>query len=344
MSDLQLGLVAVGCLVVLGVIAYNAWNARRVQPRQPQPPPAEKDAAAPMAETERIDPAGFEAPPPPHASVPVRGPLDPLIDVIAHVSVFCTVAGGAAIAHMPASRRAGSKPFAVEGRNEATLRWETPVVGQRYDAFQCGAQLANRSGALNEIEYSEFVTKTQAFAEALDGDADLPDMLEAVARARELDQFASSRDAQLSFTLRARGTAWSPGYVQQSAARVGFVAGVIPGRMVLPAGIDGVPPILSLAYDTQAAMSENPSQSALREFSLSLDVAQVPRSVQPFVRLRESAIALAASMDGLITDDNAVVLLPDALDLIGSELEQLYDALDEHSLSAGSLLARRLFS
>ena len=32
------------------------------------------------------------------------------------------------------------------------------------------------------------------------------------------------------------------------------------------------------------------------------------------------------------------------MDVIGSELEQLYDTLDERDLSAGSALARRLFS
>ncbi len=83
-------------------------------------------------------------------------------------------------------------------------------------------QLANRSGALNEIEFSEFIAKAQAFCDAVGGTPDFPDMIEEVARARELDQFASGHDAQLGFTLRARRAAWSPGYVQQHAARLGF--------------------------------------------------------------------------------------------------------------------------
>ena len=63
---------------------------------------------------------------------------------------------------------AGSKPVAVEGLNEHTGNWEPAVAGQRYGAFQVGVQLANRTGALNEIEYSEFVVKAQAFADAED--------------------------------------------------------------------------------------------------------------------------------------------------------------------------------
>jgi hypothetical protein len=165
-----------------------------------------------------------------------------------------------------------------------------------------------------------------------------------VARARELDQFAGTHDAQLSFTLRARNAAWSPGYVQQNAARLGFVAGAIPGRMVLPANVPGNPPILGLAFSTQAAMADDPAHSAIRDLTLSLDVPQVPRSEQPFVRMRDAAIALAASMDGLITDDDGRVIPVEALDAIGADLEKLYDTLDARDLSAGSAQARRLFS
>jgi len=49
-------------------------------------------------------------------------------------------------------------------------------------------------------------------------------------------------------------------------------------------------------------------------------------------------------MDGAITDDNGKLIRAEAMDLIASELEQLYGTLDERDLSAGSVLARRLFS
>lgn len=282
-------------------------------------------------------------PVPPHASER-RGGLDPLIDVIAPLAVEQWVSGEAAIAALPPTRRAGSKPFAVEGLNLATQQWETPAPGQRYSAFQAGVQLANRMGALNEIEFSEFVVKTQAFADTLNATPDFPDMLQEVARARELDQFASEHDAQLAFMLRARQAAWSPGYVQQNAARLGFVAGALPGRLVLPASVQGLPPLLSLSYDTQAALSDDPEQSAIRDITLSLDVAQVQRTEQPLARLRELAASLCATMDGVLCDQNGTPLPDAAIDPIAADLELLYDQLDSRELSAGSVLARRLFS
>ena len=354
MSNLQIGLAIVGGLILAAVIAHSAWSARKNQPKLATPE-APVDEAQPPGVTdefaERQDPS-FDADSglgslSSFALLPgleKKPGLDALIDVIAPVAIENAVSGEAALAAMPATRRAGSKPFGVEGLNTATTQWELPRPGQRYSAFQCGVQQANRLGALNQIEYSEFVMKTQAFADAIGGEPEFPEMLDEVARARELDQFASAHDAQLSFTLRASGTAWSPGYVAQNAARLGFVAGSIPGRMVLPANERGGAPLLGLAFDTQAAMAEDPEQTALREVTLSLDVPQVPRSEQPFVRMRESATALASSMGGVVMDDNGNPIAPDAMDVIGSELEQLYDTLDERDLSAGSVLARRLFS
>jgi FtsZ-interacting cell division protein ZipA len=273
-----------------------------------------------------------------------RPALDALIDVIAAVEIDHPVSGDAALQAMPATRRVGSKLFSLEGLNTETGLWEHPRNGQRYSAFQSGVQLANRTGPLNEIEFSEFVTKTQHFADAINGAPEFPDMLEAVARARELDNFASAHDAQLSFTLKATKAAWSPGYVHQNAARLGFIAGVLPGRMVVPAPVHGLPAILGLTFDSQAAMSEDPTQSAIYELALSLDVPQVDRKEEPYARMIQTAYELARVMDGAISDDNGQPLSETAIGAIARDLLALYDTLDARDLSAGSPQARRLFS
>ncbi|WP_367065088.1 cell division protein FtsZ [Oryzisolibacter sp. LB2S] len=363
MSNFQLGLIIAGGLVLIVVIAYNSWITRRNTPKRAsplageaaQPEPAMRQepvfdgaglagaaAAEPHLEGHAVDPTdALEMPVPPAER---RGGLDPLIDVIAPIAAEQLVSGDAALAAMPSTRRAGSKPFAIEGFNEVRQQWEAPQPGQRYQQFQAGVQLANRVGALNEIEYSEFVMKAQAFADAINATPDFPEMLHEVARARELDQFASDHDAQLSFMLRARQAAWSPGYVQQNAARSGFVPGAMPGRLVLPAGGAGLPPLLTLSFDAQAAMSDDPEQSAVRDILLTLDIPQVHRSEQPFARLREVAAALGEAMDGVLCDQNGTPLPAMTMEPIAADLEKLYDMLDSRELSAGSVLARRLFS
>ncbi len=364
MTTLTIGLAVIGGVVLAAVVAHGAWTTRRNAPKILRTEHAQlsDDLADASTDDSRHEPTLDDlvsgsaiAPPgsPQLANTAVgrtlppaerRLGLDALIDVIARMDLDQPTTGEAALIHMPTTRRAGSKPFAIEGCNERTGLWETPGPMQRYTAFQAGVQLANRSGALNEIEFSEYVQKTHSFADAMDASASFPDMRDSVLRARELDTFAASHDARLSVTVRARNAAWSAGFVQLHVARLGFVAGAVPGRMVLPASAPGSPPVLVLNFDTQAALADDPTQTALRSVALSLDVPQVDRSEQPFVRMRDVAIAMAAAMDGTITDERGAILMADALDAIGADLEALYDALSERDLAAGSAQARRLFS
>ena len=210
-SSLQVSLVAIGGLTLVAVLAYNYWLSRKNEPRQADPPhesnnraiepvlnsdPDGTSVASTAPETVPDQPESFT-----HFSQPERKTfLDGLIDVIATIEVDQWVSGDAAMAAMPATRRVGTKLFSVEGLAQQSGQWEAVAPGQRYTAFQAGVQLANRVGALNNIEFSEFVVKTQTFADAVGGTVSFSDMIEEVARARELDQFASVHDAQLSFT------------------------------------------------------------------------------------------------------------------------------------------------
>ncbi len=359
MSSLQIGLAILGGIVLLAVVVYNAWQTRRHAPRTAREAVAEGTAAHHSGE--RIEPQldhgqevlgaePTERPEPELAPLAAlahterKPPLDALIDSLVPLALEQAVSGEAVLAALPPSRRVGSKPFAVEGLNADSGLWEPPRAGQRYTALQVGLQLANRAGALNQIEFSEYVAKTQALADALGAMPDFPDMMAEVARARELDAFASGHDAQLAFSLRARRAAWSPGYVAQQAASLGFIAGALPGRMVLPAEHAHAAPLLTLSFDPQAAMAEDPEQSALRAVSLALEVTHVPRGEEAFARLRHVAFALAQSMEGAVTDERGQPLGESALDMIAEDLERLYDALDSRDLAAGSPQARRLFS
>ena len=85
-----------------------------------------------------------------------------------HTVSYVPVSGDAAMAAMPPTRRVGTKLFTIEGLHAETGEYEQIRPGQRYSAFQAGLQLANRNGPMNEIEFSEYVVKTQAFADAVD--------------------------------------------------------------------------------------------------------------------------------------------------------------------------------
>lgn len=349
--SLTVALAVVGGLVLAALVAHGAWQARKAGPRRPAAAEPTQPMTRGLAEG-GIEPS-FDAP----SGVPDASPadlrpamrrpsarLDPLVDAMATLEVEVSISGELAATHLPPTRRAGGKPFMIEGLNADTGEWEHPIGGQRYKEFQAGVLMANRTGALNEIEYSEFVQKVQAFADAIGALPDFADMLDVVARARELDAFANEHDAQIAVHLRARQAAWSVGYIQQHAARHGFVPGLVPGRLVLPGAEEGAPPVLSLSFDAQAALAEDPNQAAVRDLTLGFDVPQTAASAEPFSAWQAAAQALALAMDAEIVDDNGQPLSPAGFAAIGAELGQLYAALDARDLAAGSPAARRLFS
>jgi hypothetical protein len=377
-----LSLLAV--VVLLAVVLQGWWRTRRAAPAraraaskvldargQPRVEPAlgpvvgdDGTAEAPLTEAGDTRPGGEWAAqatadadadplPAPRAHLRPVPRLDALIDAIVPLALEAPVSGEAVLAHLPPTRRAGSKPFYIEGLDTETGDWAVPVPGRRYGELQAGVQLANRSGPLNEIEYSEFLQKLETFAEALGASVradEVPDMLEVVARARELDGMTSPLDAQLTITLRANGVAWSVAYVQQIVARLGFVPASVAGRWVLPAAEEHAPPVLSLSVDAHAALAAldaqggAPQASAVREAVLVLDAPQTPEAAEPYPAWHHAARTLADDLDATAVDDQGHPISVHAFATIGREVQQLYRQLQALDLAAGSAAARRLFS
>ena len=339
---LTVALAILGGVVLLALAVHAWWSLRRSQPRQ-----GLEASTAPG----RVEPPLHAATPANDETLDLRtatrrvARLDALIDAMVTLTLEAPISGEAALQHLPASRRAGTKPFYVEGLDAQTGNWESLAPGGRYGELQAGVQLANRGGALNEIEFSEFAQMIEGFAEAVGARADIPDMLEVVARARELDGLAAPLDAQLSITLRTNGVAWSVGFVQQVALRLGLVNGAVPGRWVLPAAEEeAAPPLLVLSVDAQAALAEDPQAAVVRDCTLVLDVPQTPASVEPFPAWHLLSKRLADDLDATATDEQGQPITLHVFDAIGKEIDELYGKLEQLDLAAGSPAARRLFS
>ena len=135
MSTLQISLAVAGALLLLLVLAHGVWTSRQNRPKQASNAAVSSGAAARSSgdQQERQEPAfdnSLEALT--TLTIPEKKPgLDALIDVIAAITVAAQVSGEAALAAMPTTRRAGSKPFAVEGLSTETGEWEVPVANHR---------------------------------------------------------------------------------------------------------------------------------------------------------------------------------------------------------------------
>jgi hypothetical protein len=347
--SLTLGLILAAAAALAAVAGHGWWTTRRSQPRQAAPqdlPPAERIEPV-MGSVASVADAALRSAHEPSALPPAlpkrQARIDALIDAIATVSLDQPMAADAVIAHMPTSRRVGSKPMLIEGLRSDDGVWEPVTPAGRYTELQAAVQMANRSGAINEIEYSEFVQKVQSLADGLQGTPDFAEMLDVVARARELDHFANQHDATLTAYLVAKGADWSVGYVRQCGERVGLLPGALAGRLVLPGAEDGAPPVLSLAFDAQAALSDDPQLASVRRLAISFDVAQTPESAEPFAAWQHIVRELGAAMGADIVDDNSRPITLHHYAAIHDEVRKLYAALTERDMAAGSAVARRLF-
>jgi hypothetical protein len=238
---------------------------------------------------------------------------------------------------LPSTRRVGSKSWYVEGFNNTSQRWEWVASDQTYTQLQAGLQLVNRHGAINDVEFSEFVVKVQSMADALGANAAFPEMLQEVSRARELDHFASALDVKISLKLRAKRLPWSPAYVQQKAIQAGFYRGAIVGQWILLEAV-----VLSL--DMHAAMTDDHANVPIHDIMLNIDVPQIDRDVNAYGLLLDVANRLCIAMEAHIVDENDQPVDTDTLQRGHAQLTHIYEQLERYDIPAGSLLAKRLFS
>jgi len=367
MSHFQIGLAVLGGIVLTGVIVWNLWQLQRNRPKHPLPqrPSPATDKASGSTQPPRREPGlsattdgpntvlsdytfGLSIGPP-----ETGGGLHPLIDAIVPLtpeSGLSTIPGTAVLAALPRARRIGNKPLSLEGKNQTTGLWERPQPGQYYRMLRAGVQLANRTGALSAQEFSKFVNTVQMFAETVGVRPQFPDQTDQLERACSLDAFAETHDQQMVFLVCARQTPWTAAVIQQHAAWRGFIRFPhMPGQMLLPAAGEDYSspptPLLLLSYgDPASAASIDLEQTAMHYFSLSFDVAHIPRDENVFARLTSITQTLCQEMDGVLCDPDGNPLSEEDMQTIAESLETLYDTLEQHKLPAGAALTKRLFS
>ncbi|CAN7322803.1 cell division protein FtsZ [Trinickia sp. LjRoot230] len=268
--------------------------------------------------------------------------VDRRIDSVVQIRLGAPIAGDKAMPLAQRLRRAGSKPVYVEGRPDGESGWELLQSGQRYDELRAAVQLANRSGALNELEFSEFVSGVQQFADAIDGAPEFPDMLETVSMARELDGFAAQCDAQLSVNVLSDGAPWSANYVQAVASQDGLLLSRDGTRFVKLDAKQS--PVFMLQFGDTNFLRDDLTYKGGQMITLILDVPVADEDILPFRLMCDYAKSLAERIGGRVVDDQCRPLPETALLAIEKQLMTLYAKLEEAGIPAGSPATRRLFS
>lgn len=259
--------------------------------------------------------------------------VDPLIDCIIPLNFEGALRGDKILPALSKLRRVGNKPihyvgFAVSGD------WEPIVHGGVYTKLQAGVQMATRTTALNEIEYSELVTRLRAVADEIGAEPEVPDMIEVMSEARTLHRFVAGHDAQLGVNLAANGAPWAISTLIQALEKQGF--DVRPdGKFSMPDGQGGVLFTLSTNV-TLGADTTN-------RLTLLLDVPCVAPSRDGFGAMVKCAKELTQRLDATIVDDFEQPLLDPALEEIKGQVAEFYEEMETSDIPAGSTRALRLF-
>ena len=372
MTDLQTSLIVIGGAIVVGVISYNKWQEYKAKKSVERAFSGSHDdvlmvpsdeGAAPISVTdfsaERREPtlaSGDQA----QLDTPFEGsepeeraqeeldaqvdmmqaaeekelPVDYLIDCTIPLALTTQLRGEKILPALQSLRHVGSKPVNFAGQH-INGGWEAITHGGIYKSLMAGVQLANRSNALNELEYSEFVMRLRQIADDFDADPDVPDMAEVMVTARSLHHFVTEYDAKLSVNIQSNGAPWSVTTLLAALGRQGF--DVRPeGRLVMPDGDGGV--LFSLSTNVTLA------EETTNRLTLLLDVPVVAPERDGFGAMIACARSLSSRLDGTVVDDSSQPLSDASLNEIGGQIEVFYADMEAADIPAGSTRALRLFN
>ncbi len=358
MSELQLGLLGIGVLVVIGVLAYNKLQEARLKRGGESAFGSRHDdvlmggKAGDTTVERTADPLRRIEPTLSAAATATGGAsvvaaqasdrLDPRIDFIATLETDKAVAGEAISVAIVDSLPNSAKPVTWEGFNLQKTSWEPLAAAGVYESLRAGMQLADRKGAASEQELAEFGAMAQAVAEAIGARSTLSEPGAALQRARQLDALCADVDVQIVLNLIPRAAAL-PGTRIRALAEAQGLALEGDGRFHCrdEAGLE----LFTLCNMEATAFSAAVMKElASKGLTLLFDVARVPGGILAFERFVEFARALAEALPATIVDDNRQPLDDAALAKIRAQLQTLYAGMEQQGIAAGGALALRLFA
>jgi FtsZ-interacting cell division protein ZipA len=376
-SDLQLGLLVIGLLVVAGVIAYNKWQEMRLRRKaqsefgsRHQDVLLEGGGVAgssapgdlPDRENERghvsraiehtlaqDEPSPEPAPAEPPQASPVStqgGPpvLEDAVDFI--VSIECpTATSGADILRQAETlaHEAMRRPMHWEALDSTQSEWEQPNPQKRYRRVRAGMQLASRAGPATAEDLGAFCLGLQEIALALGADLDLPDPEDAMRRATEIDRFCADVDVQVGLNVVAVDGGTFPGTKIRALAESAGMQYGKDGRFhrLSESGAE----LFGLAnLEPMPFHSETMRSLATQGVTILLDVPRAPPAAATFRAYVEFARQAEHSLGGALVDDNRKPIDQAALDSIAMQLEAIHKTMSARGIAPGGPLALRLFS
>jgi hypothetical protein len=333
MSDLQILLISIGVVLIAIVLLYNGWQDWRVRrSMRSSLPETGHDVLMQDSGGSRREPGLWAGDRTPAAAVDDSPEVDPTCEAVIDISLARPVSGESGADAVRTIARVGKKPVRVFAESEAGGHRTEVQAGESYVSLQLAVVLANRSGPLSAIEWSNLWTLAQNLAERFEGLIEAPDQDEVLKRAAELDTRCAAMDAQVGLLLQLA----SPrpvSVILEAAREVGFVQA--RGQWAWMAE-NGMP-----RFVLQAA---GPDGTPLHRVDLVLDVPNSLPDDQAFSRMVAVARDLATRLDAHVLDDQGRTFQDSSAAGIDRQISGLYDQLDQAGFLAGTERAARVFS
>jgi len=350
MSELQIGLLVAGAVVVAAVFLYNKWQERRYRREaeagfasqredvlmrsgggagQGTAPGLERLEPLVSFEAEQEDPGDSGA------------GLSEFLDFIVPIETPEEVSGAALIGAAAVALERCSKAICWEGFDETAAAWERLDPDRSYSRLRSGMQLVDRRGAADEEELDAFGAAIERAAASVGALATVPDPASALANARELDRFCGEIDIRVAVHIISDAAPLTGTQLAALAKAAGFRLGEPDGKFRLPDEAGRI--ICALAnFEPTPLNIDGLSALSTRGVTLELDVPRAPYGA--FTRFRQSAQMLARELKARIVDDNREPVGPAAFDAIGAQLQAVHGSMEARGIAPGGTLALRLFS
>ncbi len=342
MSDLQIGLIILGLVLILVVLVFNWFQDRRIRRQmQDQFPETQQDPLMGNggAAQVRREP-GFGLPPEPVGDPTApddAAEVDAATEVVIDISFGQPVSASELQSALQSVQKAGAKPIRIFAEREGGGHRARLRPNEQYASIQLAVLLANRSGPLTDIEWSQLWSLAQSLAERFDGALEGPEQDDVMQRAQDLDALCAGLDAQVGLTLRLNGTV-PVAQVSATLRDVGF----LPYDSQLGWMSDTGVPRFTVLLDGMPAQQ---TQSAgVDRIDFLLDLPNSPPDSQAFSRMACVGRDLANRLDAILLDDQGRAV-PDSADAaIDQQLLDLYTALEQAGFQAGTERTIRVFS
>jgi len=333
LSELQFALGLIGVLLVVLVAIVNLRAARARRQVHAPVEPGFADAAKQNQLGDRVEP-GFSEP---MHVLPTEAPrfaIDPRIDCVISLRFESPIKGSEIMGEVAGWPRFGAH-WIYEGlrADGHEGEWEPIGMDANYVELQLAIQLASRKGPIGVLELSDFCSRSQALADVLDAQIDMPSVSTMIESAKELDAIAAESDIQLSINVAFDGKAKTRAELDALMQERNFVLSKNSRSYVF----------FSNNQILFASNSLDPDQP-ITGISLLLELPLVEQEQMGFERMLAESVALAELMQGRIVDDNGVNLTENAVIAIRQHLDGLYSRLEQSGIAAGSATAARLFN